>query len=101
MTKQEIKKVLEGEGTKSAKMKALYNGGVEIGEIQAAVPQQVLRHAQQAAGMAAFRIQAALGKHSPPESAPARQGRAAATRGRLQGQNQVAIHWRTSRAMSL
>lgn len=33
MTKQEIKKVLEGEGTKSAKMKALYNGGVEIGEI--------------------------------------------------------------------
>lgn len=33
MTKQEIKKVLEGEGTKSAKMKELYNGGVEIGEI--------------------------------------------------------------------
>lgn len=33
MTKNEIKKVLEGEGTKSAKMKALYNGGVEIGEI--------------------------------------------------------------------
>lgn len=33
MTKAEIKKVLEGEGTKSAKMKALYNGGIEIGEI--------------------------------------------------------------------
>lgn len=33
MTKQEIKKVLDGEGSKSAKMKELYNGGLEIGEI--------------------------------------------------------------------
>ena len=33
MTKNEIKKVLDSEVSKSAKMKALYNGGMEIGEI--------------------------------------------------------------------
>lgn len=33
MTKKEIEKVLAGEGSKSAKMKELYNGGCEIGEI--------------------------------------------------------------------
>lgn len=33
MTKKEIEKVLASEGSKSAKMKELYNGGCEIGEI--------------------------------------------------------------------
>lgn len=33
MTKNEAMKIVNGEGTKSAKMKALYNEGVEIGEI--------------------------------------------------------------------
>lgn len=33
MTKKQIKQILESEGSKSSKMKELYNGGVEIGEI--------------------------------------------------------------------
>lgn len=37
MTKNEIKKVLEGEGSKSKKMLALYDGGMEIGEIAKAM----------------------------------------------------------------
>ena len=37
MTKETIRKVLEGEGSKSAKMLKLYNDGMEIGEIAKAM----------------------------------------------------------------
>lgn len=37
MTKEAIRKVIEGEGSKSAKMLSLYNSGMEIGDIAKAM----------------------------------------------------------------